>query len=191
MADDDRRRRALHDVPSAMTVVIDTPEAMARDAAGLADAPVLKIKVDANDPAAQIRAVRAAAPKAELIVDPNESWDRPLLEAMQPVLVEARVGLLEQPVPAGADEWLEDFSLRGSDLRRRIRPRRGRSRDRRAPLPGGERQARQGRRAHRRARACPGRAGARARPDDRLHGQLVAVDRAGAARRHDVGFRRP
>jgi L-Ala-D/L-Glu epimerase / N-acetyl-D-glutamate racemase len=101
---------ALHPVASAMTVVIDTPDAMARDAAMLADAPVLKVKVDANDPAAQIRAVRAAAPKARLIVDPNESWDRTLVEAMQPVLVEARIALLEQPVPAGADEWLEDFT---------------------------------------------------------------------------------
>lgn len=100
---------ALRAVPSAMTVVIDTPGAMAR-AALLADAPVLKVKVDADDPEAQIRAVRAAAPEAELIVDPNESWDRSLTAAMQPVLVEARVGLLEQPVPAGSDEWLEDFS---------------------------------------------------------------------------------
>ena len=101
---------ALHDVPSAMTVVIDTPEEMAREAAMIAHMPVLKVKVDTNDPAAQIRAVREAAPRAELIVDPNESWDQGLLEAMQPVLVEARVGLLEQPVPAGADEWLEDFT---------------------------------------------------------------------------------
>jgi len=100
---------ALRALPSAMTVVIDTPGAMAR-AALLADAPVLKIKVDANDPEARIRAVRAAAPEADLIVDPNESWDRSLMEAMQPVLVEARVRLLEQPVPAGSDEWLEDFS---------------------------------------------------------------------------------
>lgn len=100
---------ALHALASAMTVVIDTTDAMARDAASLADMPVLKIKVDADDPAAQIRAVRAAAPKADLIVDPNESWDRSLMEAMQPVLVEARVGLLEQPVPACADEWLEGF----------------------------------------------------------------------------------
>jgi L-alanine-DL-glutamate epimerase-like enolase superfamily enzyme len=101
---------ALRPVASAMTVVIDTPAAMARDAAALADFPLLKIKVDANDPAAQIRAVRAAAPKAGLIVDPNESWDRGLMEAMQPVLVEARVGLIEQPVPAETDEWLEDFA---------------------------------------------------------------------------------
>src|SRR5207253_9973143 len=77
---------ALHVVPSAMTVVIDTPEEMARAAAALADAPVLKVKVDREKPAAQIRGVRAAAPNADLIVDPNESWDRALLEAMQEVL---------------------------------------------------------------------------------------------------------
>lgn len=100
---------ALHALPSAMTVVIDTPGAMAR-AAMLADAPVLKIKVDANDPEAQIRAVRAAAPEADLIVDPNESWDRSLMVAMQSVLVEARVELIEQPVAADSDEWLEDFT---------------------------------------------------------------------------------
>lgn len=99
----------LRSVASALTIVIDTPEAMAREAALLASVPVLKVKVDANDPATRIRAVRAAAPNAELIVDPNESWDRPLVEAMQPVLVEAAVGLLEQPVPAEEDDWLAGF----------------------------------------------------------------------------------
>jgi L-alanine-DL-glutamate epimerase-like enolase superfamily enzyme len=96
-------------VVSALTVAIDTPEAMAKAAQAVADAPLLKVKVDANSPEAQILAVRSAAPLATLIVDPNESWDRALMEAMQPVLVDARVALLEQPVPAGADEWLEGF----------------------------------------------------------------------------------
>jgi L-alanine-DL-glutamate epimerase-like enolase superfamily enzyme len=100
----------LRSVPSAMTVVIDTPDAMARDAASLAGVPVLKVKVDADDPAARIRAVRAAAPRAALIVDPNESWDQPLVEAMQPVLIETGVALLEQPVPAGDDEWLNGYA---------------------------------------------------------------------------------
>ncbi|MES2056465.1 MAG: N-acetyl-D-Glu racemase DgcA [Pseudomonadota bacterium] len=95
---------------SALTIVIDTPEAMARATVALADAPLLKIKVDANDPAAQIRAVRDAAPKAALIVDPNESWNQALVEALQPVLIDARVALLEQPVPADADAWLEGFT---------------------------------------------------------------------------------
>ena len=97
---------------SALTVVIDTPEAMAAAAAAIADAPVIKIKVDEHDPATRIRAVRAAAPDAALIVDPNESWDEPLVVAMQDVLVEARVALLEQPVPAHADAWLEGFAPR-------------------------------------------------------------------------------
>ena len=94
---------------SALTIVIDTPDAMARAAAAVAHAPLLKVKVNAEDPAAQIRAVRNAAPRAALIVDPNESWDQALVEAMQPVLKAAQVALLEQPIPADADEWLEDF----------------------------------------------------------------------------------
>jgi L-Ala-D/L-Glu epimerase len=97
-------------IVSALTVGIDAPEAMARAAAAIADAPLIKVKVDANEPEAQIRAVRAAAPDADLIVDPNESWDRRLVEAMQPLLAAQGVDLLEQPVPAGEDDWLEGFS---------------------------------------------------------------------------------
>jgi L-alanine-DL-glutamate epimerase-like enolase superfamily enzyme len=101
---------AVQPVATALTITIDTPEVMAEAAAQVADAPLLKVKVDAGDPAAMVRAVRAAAPGPALIVDPNESWDRQLVEAMQPVLVEASVALLEQPVPADADAWLERFT---------------------------------------------------------------------------------
>ncbi|WP_404368763.1 N-acetyl-D-Glu racemase DgcA [Sphingomonas sp. MMS24-J45] len=94
---------------SALTVVIDTPEAMAQAAAAIATAPLIKVKVDADAPAAQIRAVVNAAPDAALIVDPNEGWDRAVLENMQDMLVELRVALLEQPVPSGADAWLAGF----------------------------------------------------------------------------------
>ena len=102
---------ALHAVPSAMTVVIDTPEAMARgggQAGGRAGAQ----GQGGRGRSGGRRSARSGPRRrsADLIVDPNESWDRALLEAMQPVLVEALVGLLEQPVPAGADEWLEGFS---------------------------------------------------------------------------------
>lgn len=96
-------------IASALTVVIDTPEAMGAAAAAIADAPLIKIKVDAAGACDRIRAVRAAAPGARLIVDPNESWDKTLVQAMQYVLIDNRVALLEQPVPAGADEWLEDY----------------------------------------------------------------------------------
>ncbi len=97
-------------VATALTIGIDTAAAMGAAAAALASAPVLKVKVDAEDPAARVLAVRAAAPDAVLIVDPNESWDRALIEAMQPVLAGARVALLEQPGPAGEDSWLEGFA---------------------------------------------------------------------------------
>ncbi|NIJ22215.1 L-alanine-DL-glutamate epimerase-like enolase superfamily enzyme [Sphingomonas naasensis] len=95
---------------SALTIGIDTPMAMAVAASKIADAPLIKVKVDASIPDAQIRAVRNAAPEAKLIVDPNESWDERLVRAMQQVLVALRVDLLEQPVPADADQWLENFA---------------------------------------------------------------------------------
>lgn len=95
---------------SALTIGIDTPEVMAEVAAGIAASPLIKVKVDASDPEARIRAVRRAAPRSALIVDPNESWDQALVEAMQPVLLDARVDLLEQPVSADDDSWLEGFA---------------------------------------------------------------------------------
>lgn len=99
----------LQPVPSALTIVIDTPGAMAAAAARFAHAPLLKVKVDDRAPAEQVCAVRKAAPDAALIVDPNESWDEPLVRAIMPVLVECRVDVLEQPVPAGEDAWLEHY----------------------------------------------------------------------------------
>lgn len=96
-------------IATALTVAIDTPAAMARAAGAIASAPLIKVKVDADDPAAAVRAVRAAAPAAALIVDPNESWDEALLRNMMPVLEECRVAVLEQPVPAGEDGWLESY----------------------------------------------------------------------------------
>ena len=100
----------LAPIVTALTIGIDTPAVMAAAARAAGDVPLLKVKVDAEDPEARIRAVRAAAPGAALIVDPNESWDRALVEAIQDVLVATNVALLEQPVPAGDDEWLDGFS---------------------------------------------------------------------------------
>lgn len=94
---------------SALTIVIDTPMMMGAAARHVASAPLLKVKVDGRLPDAQIRAVRAAAPDAKLIVDPNESWDARLVEAMQPLLAELKIDLLEQPVSAEIDACLETF----------------------------------------------------------------------------------
>jgi len=96
-------------LPSAITIGLDHPDAMARAAAKVAHVPLLKIKVDRSDPAAQITAVRAAAPEPRLIVDPNESWTIDTLTALRPHLTEWRIDLLEQPLPAGEDDALTGF----------------------------------------------------------------------------------
>jgi L-alanine-DL-glutamate epimerase-like enolase superfamily enzyme len=97
---------------SAITLSIDTPARMGEAAARIADAGLIKIKVDADDPAARIEAVRQAAPRAHLIVDPNESWTIEILRDLQPLLERAGVELLEQPLPADADEALLGFHSR-------------------------------------------------------------------------------
>jgi L-alanine-DL-glutamate epimerase-like enolase superfamily enzyme len=95
---------------TALTISLDTPERMGAAAAKIASAGLIKVKVDAVDPAAQIRAVRQAAPSARLIVDPNESWTIDLLRRIEPTLVALDVALVEQPLPATDDSDLEGFS---------------------------------------------------------------------------------
>jgi L-Ala-D/L-Glu epimerase len=95
---------------TALTVGLDTPEAMAAAAARLADMPLIKVKVDAHGAEACLRAVRSVAPKPRMIVDPNESWDLALLERLQPVLAELETAFVEQPLPAGEDAVLEGFA---------------------------------------------------------------------------------
>ncbi|HEX3836076.1 MAG TPA: N-acetyl-D-Glu racemase DgcA [Steroidobacteraceae bacterium] len=95
---------------TALTIGIEAPQEMANAASRMAGARLIKIKVDAEDPAARIEAVRAAAPAAKLIVDPNESWTIDILREVQPALERASVSLLEQPLPAGADDALLEFS---------------------------------------------------------------------------------
>lgn len=102
-------RPDIGETATAMTVSLDTPEAMAVAARALADVPLVKIKVDSSDPEAQIRAVRDAAPNPRVIVDPNESWTIAEVERLQPLLAELRVDLLEQPLPADEDAALEGF----------------------------------------------------------------------------------
>ncbi len=97
---------------SGITIGIDTPEAMAAEAAMLATIPLIKVKVDGDDPMARIRAVRAAAPAPRLIIDPNESWSIAQLVALQDELAGARVDLLEQPIPAASSAALAGLPRR-------------------------------------------------------------------------------
>ncbi len=99
----------LRPIVTAMTVSLDAPERMAAAAAALADAPLLKIKVDRSDPAAQLNAVRSAAPRPKMIVDPNESWTIDEVRDLQGLMTDLRIDLLEQPLPADADRDLAGF----------------------------------------------------------------------------------
>jgi L-alanine-DL-glutamate epimerase-like enolase superfamily enzyme len=99
----------LRPIVTAMTISLDTPENMARAAAALADAPLLKVKVDRSAPATLLAAVRAAAPKSKMIVDPNESWTIDEVRGLQGLMTDLRIDLLEQPLPADADRDLIGF----------------------------------------------------------------------------------
>lgn len=100
---------ALPPLATAQTIGIDTPERMASEADALSGLPLVKVKVDADDPATRIRAVREALPQAKMIVDPNESWTLAQLAALQPLLADCRVDLVEQPLPAREDGALHGF----------------------------------------------------------------------------------
>jgi L-Ala-D/L-Glu epimerase len=96
----------LHSVVTAYTLSLDTPERMGAAAATHRERPLLKLKLTGDGDVERVEAVRRAAPASRLIVDANEGWtERHLIEIM-PVLAGLGVELIEQPLPAGADEAL-------------------------------------------------------------------------------------
>ncbi len=107
--------RALADLPpgrplvTAYTISLGTAHAMAAAAEKAATRLLLKVKLgQAGDPE-RIRAVRAAAPRAELIVDANEGWSADNLRENLAACAAAGVTLVEQPLPADADDALAEI----------------------------------------------------------------------------------
>jgi L-alanine-DL-glutamate epimerase-like enolase superfamily enzyme len=94
---------------TAETIGIGTPDEMGARAAELAHAPLLKIKMDATDIEKRLDAIRAGAPNARLIVDPNEGWTADIVADKGRYLAGIGVEMLEQPVPAGDDDGLADI----------------------------------------------------------------------------------
>lgn len=99
----------LAPVVTAFTLSIDTPDAMAA-AAGSVVRPLLKLKL-AGDGADldRVAAVRAAAPASRLIVDANEGWKPDDLATLPDEFARLGVEMIEQPLPAGADQALDGF----------------------------------------------------------------------------------
>lgn len=106
---------ALADLPEprpllcAVTISLDTPEAMAAAASRCADHPLLKLKLGDDADLKRVRDVRSAVPRAGLIVDANEAWSAEKLRELAPALAELGVELIEQPLPAGHDGALAGF----------------------------------------------------------------------------------
>lgn len=96
-------------VQSAFTISMRSLEETARVASRHADYPVLKIKVNDDAPLDVIRTVHEVAPRARLIVDPNQSWTFEQLTHWAPALADMGVQLLEQPLAIGADEGLRGY----------------------------------------------------------------------------------
>lgn len=94
---------------TAFTISLDSAEAMAAIALEEAHRPLLKLKLGAAGDMNRLAAVRAAAPKSRLIVDANEGWSADELRAYLPLLKQADVELLEQPLPAGEDDFLAEI----------------------------------------------------------------------------------
>ena len=94
---------------TAYTISLGEPEVMAAQAREHAGRALLKVKVGTGDDESRIRAVRAAAPEAAIILDANEGWPESALERHLNIAAEAGVALVEQPLPAGRDALLAEI----------------------------------------------------------------------------------
>ena len=94
-------------VETSFTISLDTPERMADAATAAVTLPILKLKLGGDDAdRARVEAVHAAAPKARLLIDANESWSPEHYRKTVPALTELGVELIEQPFYVGDDEVL-------------------------------------------------------------------------------------
>jgi len=95
-------------VETVYTLSLDTPEKMGQ-AAAAAGRPLLKLKLSGAGDLDRVRAVRANALGARLVVDANEAWTSDMVAPLSRDLQALGVEMIEQPLPAGSDEVLADI----------------------------------------------------------------------------------
>jgi len=95
---------------TAFTLSLDTPAAMEAQARVHAARPLLKIKLGTPDDMPRLEAVRRGAPAARIIVDANEGWSADVYADLAPHLLRLGVEMVEQPLPAGADDMLAEIA---------------------------------------------------------------------------------
>ena len=111
---------------TAYTLSLDTPEAMRAQAAENAGAAAPEGQARRRRAtSARLEAVRAGAPPPRIVVDANEGWTAEAYAALAPALVALGVEMVEQPLPAGADDALAEHGAAAAGLRRRELPRPG------------------------------------------------------------------
>jgi L-alanine-DL-glutamate epimerase-like enolase superfamily enzyme len=95
---------------TAYTLSLDTPERMQAAAARNAHRPLLKIKLGTPNDMPRLEAVRRGAPDTRIIIDANEGWTAEIYAELAPHLLGLGVALVEQPLPAGADDMLAEIA---------------------------------------------------------------------------------
>ncbi len=103
---------SIRPLVTTFTLGAEEPSVMAEGARKYAQARSLKVKLtgDLDLDIARVRAVRAARPGVWLGVDANQGYRIESLEALLAVLIEANVGLLEQPLARGREADLQGFT---------------------------------------------------------------------------------
>jgi len=96
-------------VTTCFTLSLESPEKMRLAASEAKSMPVLKIKLGGSGDIERLRAVREGAPDSRLVVDANEGWSIDDYQRLAPVMTELGVALVEQPLPADADDALIDI----------------------------------------------------------------------------------
>ncbi|WP_087025687.1 N-acetyl-D-Glu racemase DgcA [Thaumasiovibrio subtropicus] len=96
---------------TALTVSLNTPMAMAKQAKEYVEqgAQLLKVKLDGEAVYARMLAVREAAPSARIVVDANEAWSELDLVETFSQMASLGVEMIEQPLPANHDALLAEM----------------------------------------------------------------------------------
>jgi L-alanine-DL-glutamate epimerase-like enolase superfamily enzyme len=97
-------------VITAFTLSLDTAERMEAAARRHAARPLLKIKLGTPDDMPRLEAVRRGAPGTRIIIDANEGWSAEVYADLAPHLLRLGVEMVEQPLPAGADDMLAEIA---------------------------------------------------------------------------------
>jgi L-alanine-DL-glutamate epimerase-like enolase superfamily enzyme len=96
---------------TTFTVGANPPDKMAADACAYTHAKAIKLKLTGRPVDADcVRAVRRSRPDVWLGIDANQGFTRASLQALLPVLIEARVELIEQPFKIRQDAQLDGLN---------------------------------------------------------------------------------